>query len=210
MLPSCPLCGSSSVLLHTLLNRNYFRCSQCKSAFADPSNHLSYDDEESRYLEHNNDIYDPGYRDFVKPIIETVLSKFLPEHEGLDFGAGTGPVISQMLTENGYCIKQFDPFFCNKPEVLTRQYDYIVCCEVIEHFHNPYREFIQLKSLLKPGGMLICMTDIFYDDIDFAKWYYKNDPTHVFFYHPTSLSFIKAEFGFTSYMLNGRVIRFEA
>jgi SAM-dependent methyltransferase len=115
-----------------------------------------------------------------------------------------------VLSEKGYSIDQYDPFFCNKPEVLSRKYDYIVCCEVIEHFYKPYNEFDQLKSLLKPGGMLICMTDVFYDGIDFAKWYYKNDPTHVFFFHPTSLSYIKTEFGFSTFMLNGRIVRFEA
>ncbi|MDX9771329.1 MAG: methyltransferase domain-containing protein [Tenuifilaceae bacterium] len=209
MLPNCPLCKSPSTYLHTHLVRDYFTCSRCRSAFADPNNHLSYADEESRYLEHNNDVFDVGYRKFVKPVTDTVLNNFLPYHHGLDFGAGPGPIISQVLKESGYSIEQFDPFFCNRPEVLTRQYDYIACCEVIEHFHNPYKEFVQLKSMLKPGGMLICMTDIFYDDIDFAKWYYKNDPTHVFFYHPISIEFIEAELGFAKSNLCKRLIWFK-
>lgn len=210
MYPACPLCQSNSELILSYLNRNYFRCSICQSAFADPENLLEFDDERERYLEHNNDIYDPGYRDFVKPIVDVVLSKFLPEHQGLDFGAGTGPVISKMLTEKGYSIEQYDPFFCNNFELLSKEYDYIVCCEVIEHFYNPRGEFAQLRSMLKPGGELICMTDIYTDDVNFMKWYYKNDPTHVFFYHQRALEYISEKFGFASLDVKGRTIRFKA
>ncbi len=208
MQPTCPLCGKNSEFLYKYLNRNYFRCSHCKSAFVDPLAHLSYEEEESRYLEHNNDVNDPGYRNFVKPILEVVFDNFGSEHMGLDFGAGTGPVISQVLSEKGYNIDQYDPFFCNKPEVLSKKYDYIVCCEVIEHFYKPHSEFAQLKSMLQPGGKLICMTDIFYDCVDFAQWYYKNDPTHVFFYHPQSIDYIEKEFGFFQSSLNNRTIWF--
>jgi 2-polyprenyl-3-methyl-5-hydroxy-6-metoxy-1,4-benzoquinol methylase len=45
------------------------------------------------------------------------------------------------LEDDGYKIKQFDPFFHNDIAVLRRSYDYIVCCEVIEHFHSPSKEF---------------------------------------------------------------------
>ena len=40
------------------------------------------------------------------------------------------------------------------------------------------------------------MTSIFYESIDFAKWYYKNDPTHVAFFCEETFDFIAKEFGF--------------
>jgi 2-polyprenyl-3-methyl-5-hydroxy-6-metoxy-1,4-benzoquinol methylase len=210
MHPVCTLCNSNSELILSYLNRNYFRCSNCKSVFADPDNLLEYVDERNRYLEHNNDVFDPGYRDFVKPIVDLVLSKLLPDQQGLDFGAGTGPVISQMLKEKGYNIEQYDPFFCNNFELLSKKYDYIICCEVIEHFYNPRGEFAQLRSMLKPGGQLICMTDFLKDETNFQKWYYKNDPTHVFFYHQKSLDYIKEEFLFSSFTKDTRMVVFSA
>jgi len=100
-------------------------------------------------MTHNNDVNDSGYHKFVSPIVNAVLNDFLPEHKGLDFGAGTGPVISKLLTDRNYQIKQYDPYFFNLPELLQKKYDYIVCCEVIEHFYDPDKEFQLLKSLLK-------------------------------------------------------------
>lgn len=209
-IPKCPLCENDSSPLITYLNRDYYRCKGCCSIFVDPEKLLNYDNEKARYLEHNNDVYDPGYRDFVRPLVDIVLTEFAPQHLGLDFGAGPGPVISQMLMERAYNIVQYDPFFCNSIELLSSQYDYIVSCEVIEHFFNPNREFEQLRSMLKPGGELICMTDIYSDDVNFLKWYYKNDPTHVFFYHHRALEFIAEKFGFVSLYVKGRTIRFKA
>jgi SAM-dependent methyltransferase len=208
MLPNCPLCGGCSTLLTNYRQRHYYRCNHCHSAFADPQNLLSFEDERNRYLKHNNDVFDPGYRDFVEPIISLIFERYTPNHKGFDYGSGSGSAISQILTEKSYCIEQYDPYFCNNIELLRRTYDYIVCCEVIEHFYNPHKEFRQLRSMLNPGGELICMTHIYTESVDFVKWYYKDDITHVFFYHPKSISYIQSEFGFNDAVLNNRTVRF--
>jgi len=39
------------------------------------------------------------------------MKDFNTNHKGLDFGAGTGPVISKVLKDKGYCIAQYDIFF---------------------------------------------------------------------------------------------------
>lgn len=163
-------------------------------------------DEESRYLEHNNDINDERYQQFVMPIVQQVVDHYTPEHRGLDFGAGTGPVISKLLTDRSYQIVQYDPFFHNYPELLLDKYDYIVACEVIEHFHQPDKEFARLKEMLNPGGKLICMTTIYHPGIDFKTWYYKNDPTHVFFYHSDTLQFIQNTYGFSKLQIVNNMI----
>lgn len=79
----------------------------------------------------------------------------------------------------------------------TVQYDFIVCCEIAEHFANPAAEFQRLARLLKPGGRIYCMTMMWLGG-DFSRWQYKNDPTHVFFYTPKSLAFIRDQYGFKS------------
>jgi 2-polyprenyl-3-methyl-5-hydroxy-6-metoxy-1,4-benzoquinol methylase len=169
---------------------------------------LNLTDEKARYLEHNNDVFDEGYRSFVRPVTNAVTNSFTSQHHGLDFGSGTGPVISEVLKEKGYSIVQYDPFFLNKPELLTRKYDYIVCCEVIEHFSNPLKEFGLLREMLNPAGELICMTHIYSEIINFDKWYYKDDATHVFFYHRKAFEFIKLEFNFSELIIENRLVRF--
>ncbi len=162
--------------------------------------------EKARYETHNNDVNDPGYRKFVEPIVSAVLSDFSPAHSGLDFGAGPGPVISSLLHEKDYKIVQYDPFFANNPELLLQKYDYIVCCEVIEHFYHPADEFRRLCNLLVEGGRLFCMTMLYDDQIDFAKWFYKNDETHVFFYRAQTMTWIEKQLDFCALKISNRLI----
>lgn len=117
-------------------------------------------------------------------------------------------MISKLLQDDGFNVNQYDPFFHDTPELLDNRYDYIVCCEVIEHFHDPYHEFKRLNDLLSPEGNLFCMTFRYSDDIDFDRWGYKNDPTHTFFYQNETLEWIKDEFGFSSLKIDNRLIEF--
>jgi len=125
---------------------------------------------------------------------------------GLDFGSGTGPVISKLLSDWGYEINQFDPFFDNNLEALKPTYDYVACCEVIEHFHAPAGEFRLLHSLLKPGGRLYCMTHLYSESITFDNWYYMRDPTHAFIYQAETLTWIKENVPFSELEIEGRLI----
>jgi hypothetical protein len=79
---------------------------------------------------------------------------------------------------------------------------------VIEHFYHPKKEFEMLKGMLKDGGKLYLMTDIYDESIDFASWYYKNDPTHVFLYHKDAFEYIREKFEFKSVKVKGRLIVF--
>lgn len=206
----CRLCGAP--LAHFAHSRQhaYHRCSRCLAVQMAAVDLPDADRERALYLTHNNDVDDPRYRQFVSPITQAVLAEQRPGQAGLDFGAGTGPVITTVLREQGHDIVVFDPFFHPDRRVLQRQYDYIVCCEVIEHFHRPAREFALLRSLLKPGGRLYCMTRLFDESIDFQRWYYKNDPTHVFFYHRASLDWIRERFDFSRVTIAQRLQVFYA
>ncbi|MCW5520350.1 class I SAM-dependent methyltransferase [Aureitalea sp. L0-47] len=205
---SCLLCHSESTApyfgdsLH-----KFFECFNCGTVFRDPANFPSPSEERERYLTHNNDVNDPGYQEFVSPITEAVQKYFTKGATGLDFGAGTGPVIAKVLGDHGYAIELYDPFFHPDREVLNKNYDFIVCCEVIEHFHRPQEEFLMLRRLLKPGGRLFCMTDPL-PEVNFDKWYYKDDPTHVIFYSEENLTFIKEDTGFAELITRDRLIIF--
>ncbi|HKL38811.1 MAG TPA: class I SAM-dependent methyltransferase, partial [Bacteroidales bacterium] len=176
--------------------RRYYQCSFCHSILLDPDEHLSLQEEKERYEKHNNDVDDPRYQQFVSPVVESVLRHHTRRERGLDYGAGTGPVITKLLRDRYYTIETYDPFFDDNPEVLQSSYDYIVCCEVAEHFHRPYEEFQRLHQLMKPGGSLYCMTQLYREGIDFQAWNYKNDETHVIFYHPGAIKWIARQNGF--------------
>ncbi len=173
-----------------------------------------FPDEESekkRYLEHNNDIYDLGYQNFVSPVVSKVKSLHGPNDSGLDFGSGPGPVISHLLAESGYSIQKYDPYFFPNPSIWNQVFDYIVACEVVEHFYDPHKEFARLRTLLHPDrGNFIVYTDPIYESLNFPAWYYKNDPTHVFFYSNETMDWIRNEFGFSKLTIQGRLFVFSA
>jgi SAM-dependent methyltransferase len=205
----CILCLSESSVFALYRETEYYRCLNCLAVFMDPALHPSAEMERERYEKHNNDINDPGYRAFVRPLVNKVIAGFSRDSRGLDFGAGAGPVAASILRENGYGIELYDPFFYNDTAILTGKYDYIICIEVIEHFHDPIKEFRLMRSLLDTRGSLICMTHLYTDDIDFKGWRYKDDETHVIFYHPKSLEWINSTFHFTGFNVNDRIIHFK-
>ncbi|NDL66664.1 class I SAM-dependent methyltransferase [Anaerotalea alkaliphila] len=202
---NCPLCKSEARHFQWFREMEYLQCDGCSALFLHPRHLPSPQEEQERYKEHNNDVEDPGYQKFVAPIVDSVLQDWPPQTSGLDFGAGTGPVISKLLGDQGYNLRLYDPFFWKDPAPLEDRYDFIVCCEVVEHFHNPEKEFRLLSGLLKPGGRLYCMTEAWDPSVDFQRWHYKNDPTHVFFYHPHTFRWIRDNLGFSGLELQGRL-----
>jgi hypothetical protein len=171
-----------------------------------PEDYPTPDEEMERYQSHDNDVNDPRYQEFVSPLVEKITALYDKNSLGLDFGSGTGPVITKMLRDRGYSINTYDPFFAHHPKVLKQSYDYIVSCEVMEHFHAPFEEFSRLKNMLNARGSLILKTDLYTDDINFHRWYYKSDETHVIFYHPHTLQWMKEAFGFQTLQVDGRHI----
>ena len=194
----CILCQGDTEEFMNFRDARYLKCKSCKSIMMDPDDYISSKKEKERYEEHNNDVNDKRYQGFVYPIVESVLKDYNKTDKGLDFGAGTGPVITKLLRDNKYDIKIYDPFFANKKYKLEEKYDYIVCCEVAEHFHQPRVEFEILRNMLNPGGSLYIMTNIYDEEIDFKSWFYKNDETHVFFYHRNALEYIRDRYDFSN------------
>ncbi len=205
---TCPLCDSKANTFYQQGERHFFQCPTCYGIFLDKNLWLTKAEEIARYNTHNNDVEDKNYQQFVSPITFAIKRDFTQYHKGLDFGAGTGPVISKVLSDTNYQIAQYDPFFHKYPLLLKSTYEYIACCEVIEHFYNPKKEFSLLKKLLAENGELYCMTVIFDDSMDFHNWYYKNDPTHVFMYHQRTIHWIKENFGFSHVTIESRLITF--
>ena len=206
MQKKCPLCNNLSNIFYKD-TQTYYKCDVCCGIFVSSDDLPDEMSEKQRYELHDSDTEDEGYRKFVYPITSSILSDFSKDDCGLDFGAGTSTIISTILKQNGYKVADYDPYFHNNQELLTKQYDYISSCEVIEHFYNPYKEFKLLKSLLKPQAKLYLMTDIYDEKTDFASWYYKNDPTHVFLYTKETFTWIKKKSDFSDVFIDKRLVR---
>ena len=200
---NCSLCKTS---LSPELDEEYYSCPVCLGWVKDKAQYLTPEEEKLRYQTHNNDITDRRYRKFTSPISNFIFENFGMHHKGLDFGSGTGPVISGVLQEEGYNVVQYDPYFANDPKLLEKQYDYIFACEVVEHFYNPAKEFERLFEMLKVGGKLILMTHLYEDSVDFKTWYYRKDPTHVFIYRGGTFQYISEKFGFDSPDIKERLV----
>ncbi len=71
---------------------------------------------------------------------------------------------------------------------LEGKYDFIILSEVIEHLRDPREIMLGLKNMLKPQGKFFIKTKLRPGDkIEFSKWFYKRDSTHVQFFNQNSL-----------------------
>lgn len=208
---SCPLCHSQSLKEYDATGIVIFlECNQCSLVFKSLEFFPSEAKERSRYQLHENDVNDIDYQRFVTPIVNAIVREHSPQETGLDFGAGTGPVIAKLLEDKDYSISLYDPFFHPDKSVLSTTYDFIICCEVMEHFHKPAKELELLRKLLTPKGSLYCMTQLLPKKSDFKNWNYRNDPTHVVFYSEENLNWIKEHFGFSEVTIENRLIVLKA
>lgn len=176
---NCLLCQTHS----SPYELNAFECPKCALIFKNPEDFLSKEAESLRYSSHQNISTDQGYLDFLSRLTKP-LAAFLPkEFKAIDFGCGPGPTMGFLLSPLGGMVSHYDPLFFPDESLLVNEcYDVVTCTEVVEHFKEPAKDWECLVALVKEGGLLAVMTQVYNKDIDYKKWWYKNDPTHIVFY----------------------------
>lgn len=205
----CPLCQQSSLDdFHRGKRRIYRRCANCHLIVVPDSFHLSAAEEKAVYDQHQNYPFDPGYRKFLSRTLSPVLERVSPHAEGLDFGCGSGPTISEMAAERGISVSNYDLYYFNRPALLKRQYDFITLTEVIEHVADANALLVTLDALLKPGGLLGIMTKRPPEAMIFADWHYKKDPTHIRFYSLQTFEWMADAFNWTMEVIDADVVFF--
>jgi hypothetical protein len=200
----CILCDHSE--LEPVLDGAYRHCRRCDLRFLIPERRLSAEVERERYKLHQTAVEDVGYRQFVAPLLERVQELCSLGARGLDYGAGHQPILAEHLRALGFDLTVFDPFFFPDPQALARTYDFVVACEVIEHFFSPQAEFARLRELVGANGALILNTQVYEDGMDFASWYYRRDPTHVSFYSAQTFAWIGQHWNFSDVRVGPRVV----
>jgi len=171
------------------------QCPRCSLIFVPEKYHLHPDEEKATYDLHENTPDDPGYRKFLSRLTTPLLAFLCPGQKGLDFGCGPGPALAAMLTEQGYEMDLYDPFYHDDSSVLDKQYDFICTTEVVEHLRNPEPEFERLFSMLRPGGVLGIMTKLAAGRERFANWHYIRDLTHICFYGQATFEYLAGKYG---------------
>lgn len=178
---TCPLCASlDSDFYHQDNRRDYWQCLHCRLVYVDPAHRLTPEAEKAIYDLHENLPDDPGYLRFLSRLAQPLMDVLHAGAKGLDYGCGPSPVLAELLTQNGYPTKGYDPFYF--PTQPQSRYDFISCTEAIEHFYQPGKVIGDWMTLLRPGGLLAIMTKRVLSKERFANWHYKNDQTHVCFF----------------------------
>lgn len=187
----CPVCETLRIRFFMALeDKIYWRCRVCEATFVSPELWPDLQTQRMEYDKHENNPNDPGYRAFLSRLSKPLAARLAPGGRGLDFGSGPGPALAQMMEEAGHEMRIYDPLYAPDESVLTEEYDFITCTEVLEHVHNPRAVFELFNRILRPGGLVGVMTEFQTDDSRFEKWHYRRDPTHVIFYRPTTLTLL--------------------
>lgn len=186
----------------------YFHCADCDFRFLNPIYRLNSEDEKKRYQLHTQEPSDPGYQEFVKPLLDEIKKGVGKDSSLLDFGSGPAAMTAGYLRGQGYSVDLYDPFFSPSTKVFDQKYDLVYACEVVEHFFDPSFEFSRISSMLKPGGIFAIMTSLYDSGIDFDQWYYRKDPTHISLYSMATFEKLALKHGFDKVDLRRKNIIF--
>ena len=213
---TCPLCHSLDTQTFyqqdhkSLGERQFNQCHKCFLIFLLPEYRLTKAQEHRRYDLHENNSSDPHYCQFLEQLTNPLLPYLKKEMVGLDFGCGPGPTISKILHKKGLSIENYDPFYFNNPNLLNRRYDFITCSEVAEHWYHPWEEWQRLEKMLKDSqSYLGIMTRVWNEKIEFKKWWYKDEPSHVCFYQQKTFQWIAKWRNWDMEMMSENVILYK-
>ena len=212
---ACPLCESRDHrLFHQDNNRRskraYLSCQQCHLVFVPAEFYLTPAQEKAEYDQHENDVQDDGYRQFLNRLWLPLKERLSVNQKVLDFGCGPGPLLANMMQEEGMEVSVFDHFYHPEQSVLKpNYYDAITSTEVIEHLHQPQQVFKQWLSMLKSNGYLGVMTKRVTTPEAFAKWHYKNDLTHVCFFSEACFIWLAQKHQLSYTLIGNDVIIFQ-
>lgn len=206
-MPHCPLCECEQSLSFCQdRKRDYWQCQTCQLVWVPRDYHLSSTAEKAEYDKHENSLTDAGYLKFLSRVSSPLVKRLSQPSKGLDFGCGPAPALAEQLKLHGHSVALYDLYYFPDSSVLTEQYDFITCTEVIEHIAHPAVVFEQWMKCLKPEGILAIMTKRVIDQSAFQNWHYKNDPTHICFYSEATFEWLANRWNLTLEIIDQDVV----
>jgi uncharacterized C2H2 Zn-finger protein len=195
----CKICNHETAsIIDERNNWEFFHCKKCEFIFKNPKHYVNSEDELKQYNNHNNTMKSSGYVEMFENYMDATFKPYIKNiNTVLEFGSGPGPVLSQLLKRQGLMVDIYDKFFSPKKVYEGKKYDLITSTEVIEHIKNPKEIFEFFESHIKKDGYLALMTQFHTNDaVEFKKWWYKNDPTHICFFRPKTFEVLASMNGF--------------
>lgn len=184
-LEECMICGSGEKEIETWqTEQTYYYCRQCQFIKIDDDMLLSENEEKTRYCLHENSLENEGYVSLFRHFIEKCITPYRGLlTTALDFGCGPGPVLAQLLREEGLHVDIYDIHFYSERVYGQRKYDLVTATEVFEHLKDPLQTLGLLKEHLTMNGMIAIMTLFHPNDEDaFNQWHYRREDTHISFF----------------------------
>ncbi len=175
--------------------RDFSVCDSCGYVQVNPQQILSTEDEGKRYLLHENSSGDPRYEEYLRPIVDLVVSRTAISTLGIDIGSGKEKVLETLLFSKGRRVVSYDLYFHPEESLLKNSYDFLICSETLEHFRDPRRELQRFSFLVKKGGPLFFRTSFYHSNRKFTDWHYQRDPTHIGFFSEKTFFWMEKEFG---------------
>lgn len=198
---TCELCLSEGLAspINGPDQRSFSICNHCHLIFVDSADYLKPSDEKYRYDQHNNDEEDPRYISFLSRAIDPAIPFIKEGSSVLDYGCGPSQALLNELGRRIDCsITAYDPYYYPNELLKAETFDAIFSTEVFEHLYHPLETIQEVLSLLKVGGILTVMTELYPEDLEeFSNWYYAKDPTHVVFYSLKTLQYLQETFNLT-------------
>eukprot|EP00759_Apiculatamorpha_spiralis_P052120 PhF_6_TR5609/c0_g1_i1/m.8101 len=203
----CPVCKTKISCLDEFCRdqrRAYVKCPKCFLVFVPEAYHVSADVEKAEYDLHENNPGDLGYQEFLMRAVTPLEKEYAgvvpsPTLVGLDFGCGPGPTLHLLAKAKIPSIARvdlYDKFYFPNESVWDHQYNFITATEVIEHVVDSIAVLDRLWSCIVPGGIIVIMTKRVEGSPEkFVCWHYKNDPTHIRFFHVETFKFIEQRWG---------------
>lgn len=195
----CAICDEVTRQLYDpQFDLTYQCCDHCGFIGQDRGQLILFEEEREEYDRHENDINNEGYVNFFKRFLDAALIPYARLGDGLDFGSGPEPVLSQVMARDyGTRPDIYDLHYSPEKVYQGKVYDYIVTTEVIEHVKDPKSVLRMFHQLLKPDGVVAIMTLFHEDDDDlFLKWWYRRDVTHISFFLPRTFDRMAKDIGF--------------
>jgi hypothetical protein len=206
----CRLCGALTRAFYTESRaprripspRRYELCPNCDLVQVHRSDLPTFSRERTRYEEHRNS--DRRYHDYLCEFAQRRIVPLIGRsgHRGrlevIDYGSGPVAALAPVLRDLGLRVFGYDPFFGPFREPPSQSGDIVVLHEVVEHFSRPGSALPRAVAAMRRCGFLVVEAQTRPPDAAaFARWTYRQDPTHVAFYTRETFAHIARRWGFT-------------
>lgn len=225
--PYCPICKNANAnLLFSFHPYNVFRCNKCGSGYLSPR--LKKGIAEKLYRETyftSSDSKSCGYSDYaalellhkknflrryklVQPLVNKenvldigcafgfsldVLKKDFANCFGLDLSSEAIKKIKEK-GHHGFCGDLYSCPWDNET------FDFISCCETIEHIYDPLKFVKKIMTLLRRGGYAMFVTpdiDSLLSRISGKGWVSFKIPEHILYFNRSSMTYLLKSAGFS-------------